>query len=504
VRRRIAGEGGIPETGAETGGGSVPEKEMRLVDKRRRVRDAADKAGIITWEAVARDRASRGGDVFFRLVAVFEDSVGHVVEYFANSTIGDLLDDVLEYVVLVLDCDRPAQYDGTRVFNPFCLQFPQLLFRWPRWHDVVPPRIAHDPLIVAADCVDLDYPRTGRYPFDLPFDLCSLNGSDGQPRPLCPACDLCAREFDPDLAGFGKPLDVALMTVNLLELLLDGLTSTEIEGAVALEDRVHFVLNIVLLAVLAAWASMVLGLPGALVVFPVAIYLAAHGQISFALLLVAVAAYALLRSGLVAATFASAALLAAFFALMFSGTALAPRLDLVCWAVGPLTALRGVRPFRRHWLPALDVVIADFERSCYGVDPRRVPLAHIELYLLNFSKVTFMLLVAIVAYYVLLEPLLSLLARASAFLCAIVSAAIGLYLRVQMVVLGGRVSALEGANAVAFAAAAAPPPLPPEEGGHFGGRGSGLFDSPWRPPALALRRRRHEQRPPIGEHPHCL
>jgi len=360
---------------------------------------------------------------------------------FANGTFADASDDALDSVARVLRCDRPAQYDGTRVFNPFCLQLPERLLSWPRWHEFMPRQVPHDPSIVAAQCENAWSPREGFWPFDLPRDNCRAN--DGLPRPQCPACDHCERRYDVARAGFGGTLDVLLMTVNLLELLLDDALAADLEGAPEFEDRAHFAINAALLALATAVLSAIVGLPGLLTPVPVVVYLIANGQISIALLSLVLYAWTLLRAGLVAALLAITLLVGAWLALAFLGIGSPLRLGAVCAIARALRALSGLRAFRRFWLPALAPLIDTAELSCYGAPYDAViPLAHLELYALNSARLTFVLIAALLAYQLLFDFALALAARAFATLLALLSAAFGVYQGVRLILLRRRVARL--------------------------------------------------------------
>jgi hypothetical protein len=121
------------------------------------------------------------------------------------------------FLVTYTSCNYPYNIDGTTIYNPFCaFLVPEGLFNWIE----VPPNAVFAPQIqwpvelITFNCTSIYNGQPFIPNFD--FELSDNCGIDSQPRPLCPLCDYCQREYGNSCTSldFGDSLSSFLFMIG--------------------------------------------------------------------------------------------------------------------------------------------------------------------------------------------------------------------------------------------------------------------------------------------------
>jgi hypothetical protein len=332
--------------------------------------------------------------------------VDSFVDYFGNDSFIEVLSDLFSFVEDVVRCNRSEHYDGTLLYNPYCLQLPEkfVLFDPPRFADYAPLQIQWDPSYIVEDCQLVDSPRT--WIFDTLDDNCKLN--DSLPRPLCDWCHYCKRTYSLVSAAIGDVIDHLLVLINYVEAFLVNLLAAEVKKADTTMDKVHFLTNCVLAFF---FVYFVVGF-----FFPVFTQYAVTGPIFYILWmqqwawgigLMILCVFVGIQSGIYASMLAFWMAWIGFMILFFLSNPIRLKFTLVCWIATGLRYLRSTSML--NWVPGLLYFYERFDLLCY--EDHHVPREDFQAWLLGISKTAAALILTGLFFQIFLRPLLVLLTQ---------------------------------------------------------------------------------------------
>lgn len=166
-------------------------------------------------DAVLNVLFKTGTYVFASVENYIERFINYEFRNFFETTFSDWFDEIIH-------CEYPLNVNGSTPYNPACIGlFPTYLLSWvkPPPHGGFPLQLPWPNELIAENC-------TKTYNGDLSILSFTLNDncllSNGQPKPLCPDCDVCRRDYYlcSDL-GFRDGLDTALFTLGALPTIVN-------------------------------------------------------------------------------------------------------------------------------------------------------------------------------------------------------------------------------------------------------------------------------------------
>lgn len=164
---------------------------------------------------------------------------------------GDMWKEITDLAYRVVKCKSPQQYNGTAVYNLFCLAIPEGWLSWipDKGEQITPIQIPWgDELVLPGSCVKEDWPEGQRPYWRLSINNCIDNQDDDEHFPSCPVCDYCKREYDPYAVRIDT-FDCMLLTVHWATEFVNQIIDPHFGGnyKATWEDNVHFIINALLI-----------------------------------------------------------------------------------------------------------------------------------------------------------------------------------------------------------------------------------------------------------------
>jgi len=342
------------------------------------------------------------------LISPFDKTIDSVGNYFDDESFIGVISDLAAFVEDLVHCNGSYDWDGTNIYNVFCLQIPIYPLDPPNWHEVVPMQIPWDPILIQEDCQSTDGPRT--WIFDRVDDNCKLP-NDTEPRPLCGWCHYCERLYNLSLTGFGDVVDHFLFTINVLEWWLDALLGARVEGVTSTVLKFRFGINCIAIWLLVYlvgsvifFLSFITQIPA---VFPT-LYILFNGQIAWGVFMFVIEIFVLFKAGLFAMHMAFWVMWFIFMFLMFLASPFQLNIAIVCWISKPLVWMRNRSMF--YWIPGVVYFANRTERVCYGSE-HDFPVADIQLWGVGFGKTALAFLIFLLIAQVFLVAIIIALIR---------------------------------------------------------------------------------------------
>jgi len=298
----------------------------------------------------------------------------------------------------VLRCHSPEQFNGTAVYNPFCIALPEAWLTWIPYGRVSNPQInwGYQLIIAGHDCIKTDYPSNVSTYWKTYRNNCHDPQLDEGNHPLCPGCDYCERDYDPSQVQFDV-FDSDLMLFNYIARLFHLLLAPQFAGGYQEKwyDSVHFLMTLVVVIVvafIAMFASTLLVQPSEIVaVVAAAIYALIEGFF----LHIALAIFIYLYWGWVGFV----PYIIVFAVLLVSGGVYF-YVDPVGWLADAFRSLAHI-PVAGKFI--FGSIAARFERFAFGRGP--FPQVYITLFWMYISKAAFAALLDFFVAVLLIAPL---------------------------------------------------------------------------------------------------
>lgn len=171
--------------------------------------------------------------IFSSSKSFFNDLYESIKEDFTPESIKSFFEDTFSgWFIRLITCTIPYNFNGTYVYSPVCLPLlPEYIFEWMQ---MIPTKtftiqINWPKEFNATNCTNVF--NVPKKVFDLSYsDNCYRDPilkrpqTDGFPRPLCPECDYCERDYEAtckDL-GFNDFFDSILFTLGVIPKLFNG------------------------------------------------------------------------------------------------------------------------------------------------------------------------------------------------------------------------------------------------------------------------------------------
>ena len=208
----------------ETEGGSLSERDGQNIG----LRDTQTNVDI-NWDYI-----------FDKLGDFFVNLGDDIVDFFESDGFLDAAKDVGNALLEIVECHSPGQYNGTRVYNVFCIAVPEALLYWVP-EKVTPRQVDWADELIVQHCHKHD--ATVREYFEMAPDECEPYADST--RPLCDTCDYCKRTYDPEIVRFDT-MDSLFMSVTYAERLIYKFFKMEVENADRV-DKAHIIINTVII-----------------------------------------------------------------------------------------------------------------------------------------------------------------------------------------------------------------------------------------------------------------